>query len=266
MISLAGAECRTVVTHRMNDFQIDTDRLNEKIDKNTKLIIINSPNNPTGMIYSQNTIKAVTEIAIKNDITILSDEIYEDIIFDNHKHISPAMIEDARENSIIVSGVSKSFAMTGFRLGWMLSPVEIIQAASRLQSHTTNHASSISQRGALGALSDKTCDSSELIAQLSRNRDVAIESLKALQGISFSIPQGAFYLLLDCTELLQNNKSNKVADSVTLAEFLLEQKNVALMAGDGFGTKNCLRLSFAGKEETVRDGCDRLKSGLELLA
>ncbi len=264
-IAMTGARMVLVQTDVADGFQLHMDRLTRAITPRTKMIILNSPNNPTGAVYPERTIREVAELCVERGIWLLSDEIYEKILFPGSTHVSPAQCgAEAQARTIIVNGFSKTYAMTGWRLGFTVGPEPIIKACGNIQSHSTSNASSISQAAALGALrADDGSFFRELIPSLVKRRDVAIQTLQANKTLRTSIPEGAYYLMIDVSALFGANLRGKlIKDALDVAVFALEELGLATTTGDAFGAPTFIRLSFAADAKLVEEGCRRLAQGL----
>jgi len=254
MIKAAGAKMVIVPTKMENKFEPCPEDLKKAITTQTKLIIINSPNNPTGTVYSLKTLKAIADLAVKNNIMVLSDEIYEQLVFDkNTKHISIASLnEEIAKLTITVNGFSKSYAMTGWRLGYLSAPGWLVQRINALQSHTTSNATSFVQYAALTALSGKADkDTAQMFSELVERRELICRLLQDIPLIEFYKPQGTFYVLCDIS------KTHKTADE--FAKELLSQKLLAVIPCSSFGAEKCIRLSYACNKETIIEAVKRLK-------
>ncbi|MFH2048833.1 MAG: pyridoxal phosphate-dependent aminotransferase [bacterium] len=267
MVKLTGADPVLVETSMVNNFQPDLKSLENAISKRTRAIIINSPNNPTGAIYNEATLVSFRKIAKKNSLLLIFDEIYESLVFPPFKYINPlSTFPDMSDYSVFVSGVSKSFAMTGWRLGYCLGPVELIKKASLIQSHVTNNASSISQFASVTAIESGKELTDIFLPELVEKRNFVTKKLQSISGLKFFEPQGAFYFFIDVTEYLgRTYDKTKILTSEDLALFLLEQFGVAVVPGEYFGVPGFLRLSFAGSKAGLEKGCDSIIKGLKSL-
>jgi aspartate aminotransferase len=241
-----------------NNFKITAEELKRHIDSKTKAIILNSPSNPTGAVYNIEDLSQIAKICVENKIFVISDEIYEKLIYDNLKHVSIAGLgQDIYGLTITVNGLSKSFSMTGWRIGYLAGPVDVVEAISKLQDHSTSNPTSISQKAGVAALSEPDDFSRKMCEEFQRRRDYAIERLKQIKKINFTVPQGAFYIFCDI--------SKTGLDSLTFANRLLEEALVALIPGAGFGRDDYIRISFATNLEELEKGMDRIASWLDKL-
>ena len=251
----------TIATTKEDNFKIKPAQLNKAITPKTKLLILNSPSNPTGMVYAKAELEAIARALIKKDVFCVSDEIYEKIIYDNQEHISIASLSpDIKKRTLVINGVSKSYAMTGWRIGYAAGPVEIIQAMNNLQSHSTSNPTSISQKAAVAALTGPPEQLDKMVDEFKKRRDYMMERLSKLKGLSCLKPQGAFYVFVDISNILGKSYGGaRIKDSFSLAEILLSEANVAVVPGSVFGADGYIRLSFATSMENISKGLDRIK-------
>ncbi len=261
MIKVAGAKPVILKTTQENNFRITPQQLQEAITSKTKLLILNSPSNPTGMVYTKDELLIISSILTEKGIFCISDEIYEKIIYDGQEHVSIASLgSPIKRLTIVVNGVSKSHSMTGWRIGYAAGPKEIIQAMSNLQSHSTSNPTSISQKAALAALEGPQEPLFNMVAEFVKRRDYLVERLNAIKGISCLKPQGAFYVFLDVWQIIGRTfKEQTIKDSVFLAEILLDEANVAVVPGLAFGADEYLRLSYATSMENISKGLQRIE-------
>ncbi len=254
MVKLAGAEPILVATDEGDNFKISPPKLKRVITKKSKALIINSPSNPTGTIYNRDELSEIGKIAIENDILIISDEIYERIIFNGRSHVSIASIDDDLfRNTIVVNGVSKSFAMTGWRIGYIaLVNKEISSAIKNLQSHSTSNPASISQAAALEAIRSKDRSVEDMVEEFEKRRDYIVERVNNVSGLSCIKPEGAFYVFCRIDK--------KGLSSMRLSEALLEDAKVAVVPGKVFGSDQHIRLSFATSMKNIEKGMDRIEA------
>ncbi|NLJ37420.1 MAG: pyridoxal phosphate-dependent aminotransferase [Candidatus Atribacteria bacterium] len=239
------------------------DILNKITDK-TKLIIINNPSNPSGIVWELETLKKIADLAIEKDILIISDEIYENLIYDGAQAKSIASFSpEAQSQTIVINGVSKTFSMTGWRIGYTAGPKAAIQAMGRLQDHSTSNPTSISQKAALAALQ---CDQQiiqNMVKLFNQRRLLMIQLLHEIPDITFPVPQGAFYIFADFSSYLGRSFDHQRIDtSLQLAEILLEKALIAAVPGSAFGMEGYLRFSYATSEENIEKGMTQLKNFL----
>ena len=258
MIKASGAKAVVVQTSAENNFAPTKADIEAAITEKTKLIIINSPNNPTGAVYSKETLQIIADIAIKHHIMVLSDEIYERLIYDNqNQHISIASLHpQIADLTITVNGFSKAYAMTGWRLGYLTAPLWLTKRIAALQSHATSNATSFVQYAALSALrGEAEEDVSKMISTFAKRRLLICELLSEMASLKFYVPQGAFYVLCDISQ------TSMTADD--FAKQLLEKQNLAVIPCTAFGAPNAIRLSYACSEDNIREAMKRLKKFLE---
>ena len=270
MIKLAGGKTITVDAGIEQGFKVGPKQIEDAITSKTKAFLFNSPSNPTGSIYTLEETKAIAELLEKYpDIAIITDEIYELINFEG-KHYSLASFPNLKDRVILINGVSKGFAMTGWRIGYMAAPIEIAKACSKLQGQFTSGASTISQAAATEAVNTNPADSEELkymLSQFKKRRDYLIELLKDVPGVKTNVPGGAFYLFPDVSFYFNKKDGDiLIKDSSDLALYLLEKGHVALVAGEAFGSPNCIRISYATSMENIEKAVNRIKSTLANLS
>jgi aspartate aminotransferase len=250
-----------------NDFKIKPEQLEAAITDKTRLIIFNSPSNPTGMVYDRDEMEKIARIVAKHEgLFIISDEIYEHIIF-NGDHVSLASFDFIYDRVITVNGVSKGYAMTGWRIGYIGAPLWIAKACNKLQGQFTSGVCSIAQRAALAAIEGKGNSRQVMRAAFLRRRDLICRLLADIVGIKVRIPQGAFYVMPDISFFF--GKSDGVItinNSDALALYLLDKARVATVGGDAFGAPECLRISYATSDELLVEAVRRIKGALEKLA
>lgn len=261
MIKVAGAKPVILKATPENNFKITPQQLQETITPKTKLLILNSPSNPTGMVYTKNELSSISNTLTEKGIFCISDEIYEKIIYDGQTHISIASLTpEIKKLTIVVNGVSKSYSMTGWRIGYAAGPKEIIQAMSNLQSHSTSNPTSISQKAALAALEGPQEPLCNMVAEFVKRRDYMVERLNSIKEISCLKPRGAFYVFPEVSQIIGRIfKGEIIKDSVFLAEILLDEANVAVVPGSVFGADEYLRLSYATSMKNISKGLERIE-------
>jgi aspartate aminotransferase len=251
MVKMASATPVFVKTSARNNFKITEDDLTAKITKKTKCLILNSPSNPTGSVYSAEELKFIAKSAVENDFIVVSDEIYEKLIYDNTKHISIASLgREIYDRTVTVNGLSKSYSMTGWRIGYAAGPIEVMKAVANLQSHAASNACSVSQKAALAAIEGDQLCVEEMRKEFEKRRDAMISGINAMGKVSCAKPEGAFYVLCDISEL-------KIT-SALCAHRLLDEVKVAVIPGAPFGNDSVIRLSFAAGMSTIKKGLDRI--------
>ena len=252
MVKLAGGSCAFIKT---KDFKITGEDLERAITEKTKVFILNSPGNPTGAVYSEKELKILASICVKKNIFIISDEVYEKIVYDK-KHISIASInEKIKALTVVINGVSKTYAMTGWRVGYAAANTEIVKAASRLQDHSTSNACSISQKAALEAITGPQDHIPKMIYEYRKRRDYMIGKLNSISGIKASLPDGAFYVFADISGLY----GGEINGSLKFCEKLLNEAYVAVIPGIAFGDDHSVRFSFATGMANIQRGLERIE-------
>lgn len=258
MVNLCQATPKFIKTSPANDFKMTAKDLEKYISPKTKVLILNSPSNPTGCVYNEDELRAIADICVRNKIFVISDEIYEKIIYDNIKTVSIASFnKDIYELTITVNGLSKSHSMTGWRIGYIGAPADISAAISKFQDHSTSNPVSISQKAAVAALAMPDTASQAMTQEFQRRRDYIVKRISGMKKISCVIPRGAFYVFCDI--------SKTGLDSMALANRLLDEQMMAVIPGSAFGNDECVRLSFATGLKQIEKGMDRLELWLNKL-
>ncbi|NBI66151.1 pyridoxal phosphate-dependent aminotransferase [Pseudoflavonifractor sp. 60] len=257
--SLLGAKAVTYGLTEETGFQMDLEEVKAKITPKTRAIVIITPNNPTGGVLSEDVLKELAEIAVKNDLMVISDEVYERLVYDGAKHISIASLPGMKERTFTMNGMSKAYAMDGWRLGYVAAPEEYILAMNKFHQHNTTCAPNFVQVAAIAALNEEGDVVSEMVKEYQRRRDYAVKAINEIPGLHCECPKGAFYIFINCKSL--NMKS---AD---LSAYLLENAKIALVPGDVFGPggEGYLRMSFANSYDNIVEGCAQLKKAVEQL-
>jgi aspartate aminotransferase len=252
MVTLAGGKSVILTTDATTDYKVTPEQLRQAITPKTKLFILNSPSNPTGMVYTPDEIKALAQVIVDADIYVVSDEIYEKILYDGAEHISIGSLGEAIfERTLISNGFAKAYSMTGWRLGYLAGPVEVIRSAISIQGHSTSNVCTFAQYGAIAAL-ESSQDCVESMRQaFAQRRQVMLDRLNAIPGLSCSKPDGAFYLFPDISKTGLN--------SLEFSNALLETQQVAVIPGIAFGADQNIRLSYATDMDTIQKGMDRLE-------
>ncbi len=257
MVEIAGGVPVPVVP-RSSDFQLTLDEITSRVTDKTKVILINSPNNPSGQIYKKEFLESLARFAVEKDLFLISDEIYRELAFSGVgvANLFNFVKDDINDLPLlVVNGVSKQYAMTGFRIGWGIGGAELISAMTRLQGHETSCPSSLSQIAAVGAIYGGDEDILALRKSLERKRDILVEGLKKIPGVKFNAPESTFYSFVDF--------SYYEKDSHKLADYLIEKAEVVTVPGKEFGIEGYLRISFCGAEDELREGLERIKKALE---
>lgn len=258
MVNLCEGAVRFIKTNPANNFKITASDLSKHISAKTKVLILNSPSNPCGCVYSRSELEAIAKICVSKNIFVISDEIYEKIIFDGLKHDSIASLnKDIYDLTVTVNGLSKSHSMTGWRIGYLGAPSDLANAISNLQDHSTSNPNSIAQKAAVAALSAPEDFTQGLCLEFAKRRDYLAQRLKVIKKIGFTMPQGAFYMFCDI--------SKTKIDSLVFAKRLLEEEYVSLIPGCSFGMDDHIRISFATSMEELQKGMDRIEKWITKL-
>ncbi|MFH1782337.1 MAG: pyridoxal phosphate-dependent aminotransferase [Candidatus Omnitrophota bacterium] len=253
MVNLAEGRSVFIPTDDSTDFKISAELLEKAITDKTKALILNSPSNPTGSVYSKEELEKIAKVAVKKDIMVISDEIYEKILYDGKKHVSIASLnEEIFKNTIVVNGVSKSSSMTGWRIGYIASfNKEITTSIKNLQSHSTSNPTSISQAAAVEAIKTENKNVGAMVKEFEKRRDYIVGRINSIKGLSCVKPQGAFYVFV---KIERGDLS-----SMVLSDRLLDDVKVAVVPGKAFGSDKHIRLSFATSMENIKKGLDRIE-------
>jgi len=245
MVKVAGAKPVIIKTHQNFNFKITLHQLKEAISPKTKIFILNSPSNPTGMVYNESELKSLAKVIVDSGIYCISDEIYEKIIYDT-KHISIASLgEEIKKLTLVVNGVSKSYSMTGWRIGYAAGPKEIIQAMSNLQDHSTSNPTSIAQYATVEALKGSQQELQKMVSEFEKRREYMVDTVNSINGISTIRPDGAFYCWINVSRLIGKNFDDKtIKDSLILTDLLLTESKVAVVPRVVFGDDDFIRLSY----------------------
>ncbi len=267
MVALANASPVIVETTEKNEFKITPEDLKKAITPKTKALIINSPSNPTGSAYSKKELEKIAEMAISNNFFVISDEIYEKIVYDGFEFISIASLSDeVKKSTIIVHGVAKTYAMTGWRIGYTAGSEEIISAMNNIQSQSTSNPTSISQKASVEALIGPQEEVANMVAAFSKRRNFIVDRLNKTSGVSCYNPIGAFYVFPNFSSHYgKSYQGKKISNSTNLADFFLDVARVAVVPGIEFGADPFERLSYATSMENIREGLDRIGEALNKL-
>jgi len=262
-VKLAGATPVPVETGP--GFKLDPGTLRRACTGRTRLLILNSPSNPTGAVYTREELAALSEVIIERNLAVISDEIYEKLVYDGAGHVSLASLgPEIKERTVTVNGLSKAYAMTGWRVGYAAAPGAVARAMADLQSHATSNPTSIAQAAAVAALEGTQEPLAQMVATFARRRDLILEALAAIPGLTCPKPQGAFYVFVSVASFFGRRFSGRVIGTAAdVAEILLEEARVAVVPGEAFGDPGHIRLSYATSNEVIREGLTRMG---ELLA
>jgi aspartate/methionine/tyrosine aminotransferase len=260
-IKLAGGKSVEVFADESQNYLVTVEQLEAARTPKTKALLFCSPSNPTGSVYSPEQAKAIGEWAVKNNVWVISDEIYEHLLYDGAKAPSlPVLVPALADTCIIINGVAKTYAMTGWRVGWMIGPKDAIKAATNLQSHLTSNVSNVSQRAAIAAVSGNLDEVHKMGEAFNRRRKLIVDLLNEVPGFTCPTPQGAFYVYPSVKGALGKTIRGKVANtSAELATIILEEVEVAAVPGEAFGPSGYLRFSYATSDEDIVEGIGRIK-------
>jgi len=260
-IKLAGGKAVEIFADETQNYLVNVDQLESVRTGKTKALLFCSPSNPTGSVYSEEQVKEIGEWALKNNIWIIADEIYEHLLYDGAKAPSmPVVVPGLADTTIILNGVAKTYAMTGWRVGWMIGPKDVIKAATNLQSHLTSNVANVSQRAAIAALTGNLDAVYEMGVAFDRRRKLIVGLLNEIPGIECPTPQGAFYVYPSVKGVLGKSIRGKVANtSAELATIILDEVEVAAVPGEAFGPSGYLRFSYATSDEDIVEGIGRIK-------
>ncbi len=265
LVQMTGASYKLVQTTEAAGFKMSAAQLKAAITPRSKLVMLNSPSNPTGIVYSRAELEALADVVLETKLGVISDEIYEQLVFGNAKATCFATLRPKlAEQTITISGVSKSYAMTGWRMGWAIAPVHLTKAMGNVQSQETSAPSSISQYAAIAALDGEQKCVEEMRKEFEARRDLVCQRLRALPGVRCPIPDGAFYAFFNVESFFGKTlKGKKISDSASFCAAALETVHVNLVQGSAFGAEGYVRLSFATSREQINKGVDKLAEFLQ---
>lgn len=266
-VKLAGGRPVVVETKAANDFKLRPEELFTALSPRTRLLILNTPSNPTGSVYTREELAALAAVVVEAGVWVLSDEIYEKLVYDGNTHVSIAALgTEIKAQTVVVNGVSKAYAMTGWRIGYAAAPAPVARAMADLQSHSTSNPTSIAQAAALAALRGPQEPVAEMIAAFAARRTYILERLTGIPGINCRKPAGAFYVFPDVSGYFGRRHGNRTIRNATdLAAFLLDEAKVAVVPGAAFGDDRFIRFSYATSLEKIAAGMDRFAAALTLL-
>lgn len=267
MVELADATPVIVKTKEENGFRLTLEDLKKAITQKTKALILNSPSNPTGGAYSKEDLEGIAEIVLSKNLFVISDEIYEKIVYDDFKFVSIASLsEEIKNRTIIVHGVAKTYAMTGWRIGYTAGPEEIISAMNNIQSQSTSNPTSIAQKASVEALIGPQEDVEKMVRAFSERRNYIVDRLNKIRGVTCFKPLGAFYAFPNFSSYYgRSYQGKKISNSTELADYFLDVAKVAVVPGIEFGDDGFERLSFATSMENIKEGLDRIEEALKKL-
>lgn len=267
LIKLADGKPVFVEGDEKSNYKFTKENLEKAVTAKTKSIVLNTPNNPTGTIYNKEELEVIADFAKKYDIIIISDEMYEKLIYDNENHISIASLsKDAYERTIVINGLSKSYAMTGWRIGYCAASEKIAKLMISIQSHVTSNVCSITQYAALEALSGPQDEITKMINEFEKRRNYMINRIESIDNLSIVKPKGAFYIMINIENCLGKEINGKILnDSMEFCASLLENEKLAVIPGKAFGLNNYIRVSYATSMEAIKEGLNRIESFIKKL-
>lgn len=264
MVKIADGTPVVIDTKEENDFKFTATQFENAITPKTRALVLNSPSNPTGMVYTEAELRAIAEVAVKHNIYVISDEIYEHLIYEGERVSIASFGEDIKNLTIIINGVSKTYAMTGWRIGYLAAPAPIAKVISNLQSHATSNPNSIAQAATIAALNGTGEEVAMMKKEFKARRDYMVDRINSIEGVSCRKPQGAFYVMMNISKLKGKTFHGvTINSSDDLANALLDHAKLALVPGSGFGADDFMRWSYATSMENIKDGLDRLENFLK---
>ncbi|HHL40372.1 MAG TPA: pyridoxal phosphate-dependent aminotransferase [Deltaproteobacteria bacterium] len=267
IVKIAGGDPEIMPTSEKEDYKLNPGLFNEYITSRTKALVLNSPSNPTGTVYTADELAEIAQVALRKDVLIISDEIYEKLVYDSLKAVSIASLADElRDRVVIINGLSKTYAMTGWRIGYTAGPKEIIKAMTVLQSQSTSNPASMSQWGAVEALTGPQDEVEKRVGEFEKRRNAMVEGLEAIKDVTVVRPGGAFYVFANLSRYYWREYGGKtIKGSVDMAAYLLEEAGVAVVPGEAFGEDTSVRITFASSLEDIQEGLRRMGEALARL-
>lgn len=260
MIKLAGGRVVELPTSEASGFRVTEEQLDAAVTERTKVLVFVSPSNPTGAVYPVDEVEAVGRWALEHDLWVITDEIYEHLTYGDARFASlPTLVPELADRCIVVNGVAKTYAMTGWRVGWMIAPIDVLESAASLQSHSTSNVANVAQAAALAAVADDLTSMVEMRAAFDRRRTTMHKMLNDIPGVRCHEPEGAFYAFPSFEEILGRDIGGcRVDDTLQLAEVILEKAKVAVVPGEGFGAPGYARFSYALSDDDLIEGLERV--------
>ncbi len=260
MVKMTDAEPVFVETKEENDFKVQLADLEAAVTPKTKALMLNSPSNPTGMVYTAEELTAIGQFCLKHNLFVIADEIYEKLVYDGAEHNSiAALVPELKDRTVLINGMSKAYAMTGWRIGYTASHVAIAKAMGSMQSHATSNPNSIAQKASVAALNGPEEPITAMVAEFAKRREVMVELVNGIDGLSCRTPQGAFYVMANVQKLYGRTIGGEVIkDDLQFSNLVLEKAHVAIVPGAAFGAPGFVRLSYATSMEMIREGLRRL--------
>jgi len=266
MVKLGDAEPVFIYSSIENDFKVTAEQVKQAITPRTRMFLFSSPCNPSGSVYSYEELEAIAKVLSEHDIIIVSDEIYEHINFSGKPHVSIGAFESVKEQTVTVNGLSKAFAMTGWRLGYLGAPLWIAQACEKIQGQITSGTNSIAQRAAITALGDDITPTKNMVKKFHERRDLIVSLFQNIPNVKCNNPEGAFYIFPDVSAFFGKSfKGNIIKNADDLSMYLLEEGHVSTVSGAAFGNPECIRLSYATSNDKISSAANRIKAALEAL-
>ncbi|GAB6099320.1 pyridoxal phosphate-dependent aminotransferase [Halanaerocella petrolearia] len=258
-IKFAGGKTKAVETKEENDFKLTAQEFKEAITSQTKVLILNSPSNPTGAVYTREELEEIAQVALEEEVMIISDEIYHKVTYEEEAVSIASLGAKIKEQTVVIDGVSKAYAMTGWRIGYAVGPQEVIEAMGCLQSHSTSNANSIAQKASVAALTGSQKPTQNMRDSFRKRRDLVVETVNNVSGLKVNKPAGAFYLFVNVEDTLgEEIAGQKITDDKELATVLLQEAGVATIPGSFFGKAGYLRLSYATSEQELKEAIKRI--------
>lgn len=264
LVKMSGAKPVLVFGKEENEFKVSADQLRSAITEKTKAIILNSPSNPTGAVYEAEELKSIADLATEKDLIIISDEIYEQLIYEG-EHLSIASLSDAiKERTILVNGMSKAYAMTGWRIGYTASNSKLSSIMGNIQSHATSNPNTIAQYASIEALEGSEDAVKKMKSEFHQRRDLMVRLINEVVLLSCNTPKGAFYVMVNISKVIGKTLNGiEIKGSIDLADYLLEKARVAVVPGIAFGADEYIRLSYATSQENIQEGIRRIHAALQ---
>lgn len=260
MVKMTGATPVFIETKEEEDFKLQVADLEAAINDKTKVLMLNSPSNPTGMVYTKEELTAIGQVCLKHNLFVVTDEIYEKLVYDGTEHHSIAkLVPELKDQVVLINGMSKAYAMTGWRIGYTASHAAVAKAMGSMQSHATSNPNSIAQKASVAGLNGPEEPIKAMVAEFSKRRDFMVERVNQIKGLSCRKPQGAFYVMANVQQLYGKTIGGEVIkDDLQFAGLVLEKAHVAIVPGAAFGSPGFVRLSYATSMEKIKEGLDRL--------
>ena len=263
LVKMAGGVPVVLETKEVDGFEVDVDALEQLITPKTKAIMINSPNNPTGAVYSDDVLKSIAKLAIKKDLYIIADEIYEVLLYESTHNSIVTLVPQVKDRTIIINGVSKAYAMTGWRIGYLACHAALAETINNIQSHATSNPNTVAQYASVKALTMDKKVVYEMVDVFAKRRDFMYERINSIEHLSCEKPKGAFYIMINIKDVLGKNLNGKaINSSMDFANYLLDEALVAVVPGIGFGVDEFIRVSYATDMDTIKEGLDRIDAAI----